>query len=221
MRNSISKACVGLAFLCMCCSPRASPTAPIWRATPTCRTSSRRTCGRARPDWAAAITGIAPEAIVDFARLYGRTRRSFIRVGYGFSRSRNGAASLHAVTCLPAVTGAWQYRGGGALYSNGGALSARPDADRGARRARPDGAQPRPVAHRRGPHRRPPRPRRRPAGHRDARSRTPTRWRSARIPRRCGRARPRRPLRLRPRAVHDRDGGDGRHRAAGHHLPRA
>ena len=71
------------------------------------------------PDWAAAITGIAPEAIVDFARLYGRTKRSFIRVGYGFSRSRNGSASLHAVTCLPAVTGAWQYPGGGALYSNG------------------------------------------------------------------------------------------------------
>jgi len=52
-----------------------------------------------------------------FARLYGRTQRSFIRVGYGFSRSRNGAAQIHAVTCLPAVTGAWQHRGGGALYS--------------------------------------------------------------------------------------------------------
>jgi anaerobic selenocysteine-containing dehydrogenase len=72
------------------------------------------------PDWAAEITGLDPQAIVDFARLYGRTRRSFIRVGYGFSRSRNGAANLHAVSCLPAVTGAWQYRGGGALYSNGG-----------------------------------------------------------------------------------------------------
>src|SRR5690606_4571596 len=72
------------------------------------------------PDWAAEITGLDPQEIVEFARLYGRTRRSFIRVGYGFSRSRNGAANLHAVSCLPAVTGAWQYRGGGALYSNGG-----------------------------------------------------------------------------------------------------
>jgi len=48
----------------------------------------------------------------------GRTKRAYIRVGFGFSRSRNGAGSLHAVTCLPTVTGAWQHRGGGALYSN-------------------------------------------------------------------------------------------------------
>ena len=69
------------------------------------------------PAWAAAITGLPAERIVEFARLYGRTQRSFIRLGYGLSRSRNGAANVHAVTCLPAVTGAWQYHGGGALYS--------------------------------------------------------------------------------------------------------
>ncbi len=72
------------------------------------------------PEWAAGITGLSVEEIVAFARLYGRTRRSFLRLGYGFTRSRNGAANLHAVSCLPAVTGAWQHRGGGALYSNGG-----------------------------------------------------------------------------------------------------
>ncbi len=70
------------------------------------------------PEWAAAVTGVPADTIREFARLYGRTKRSFIRVGFGFSRSRNGAANLHAVTCLPAVTGAWQYKGGGALYSN-------------------------------------------------------------------------------------------------------
>ncbi len=70
------------------------------------------------PAWAAAITGIEAAQIEAFAQLYGRTQRSFIRIGYGFSRSRNGASSLHAVSCLPAVTGAWQYRGGGAHYSN-------------------------------------------------------------------------------------------------------
>jgi anaerobic selenocysteine-containing dehydrogenase len=73
------------------------------------------------PAWAAAITGLAEAQIVEFARLYGRIQRSFIRLGYGFSRSRNGAAQMHAVSCLPAVTGAWQYPGGGALYA-GGAL---------------------------------------------------------------------------------------------------
>jgi anaerobic selenocysteine-containing dehydrogenase len=68
------------------------------------------------PAWAARITGLSEAAIVDFARLYGATKRSFIRIGYGFSRSRNGSAQLFAASCLPAVTGAWQYRGGGALY---------------------------------------------------------------------------------------------------------
>ncbi len=70
------------------------------------------------PEWAAAITGLSAGEITEFARLYGRSQRSFIRIGYGFTRSRNGAANMHAVSCLPAVTGAWQYRGGGALYGN-------------------------------------------------------------------------------------------------------
>src|SRR6201998_97616 len=70
------------------------------------------------PAWAAGITGLAEDVIVDFARLYGRSKRSYIRVGYGFSRSRNGSAQLFAVSCLPAVTGAWAHEGGGALYSN-------------------------------------------------------------------------------------------------------
>ncbi|WP_374311453.1 molybdopterin oxidoreductase family protein [Dongia sp.] len=70
------------------------------------------------PEWAEGITGIPAATIRDFARLYGRTKKSFIRVGYGFSRTRNGAVSLHAVSCLPTVTGAWAEKGGGAHYSN-------------------------------------------------------------------------------------------------------
>jgi anaerobic selenocysteine-containing dehydrogenase len=70
------------------------------------------------PEWAAAITGLQVDEIEAFARLYGRSKRSYLRLGYGFARSRNGAANVHAVSCLPAVTGAWRYRGGGALYSN-------------------------------------------------------------------------------------------------------
>lgn len=72
------------------------------------------------PEWAAAITGVPAERIVEFAHLYGRTKRSFLRLGFGFSRSRNGAANMHAASCLAAVTGAWQHRGGGAFFSNGG-----------------------------------------------------------------------------------------------------
>jgi len=72
------------------------------------------------PAWAAEITGLSVEQIVTFARLYGSTQRSFLRVGYGFTRQRNGAAAMHAVSCLPAVSGAWAHPGGGALFGNGG-----------------------------------------------------------------------------------------------------
>jgi anaerobic selenocysteine-containing dehydrogenase len=72
------------------------------------------------PQWASHITGLPVETIVGFARLYGSSKPSFIRCHHGFSRSRNGAANMHAVTCLPAVTGAWQHRGGGALYGHSG-----------------------------------------------------------------------------------------------------
>ena len=78
------------------------------------------------PAWAAGVTGLSEREILGFARLYGRTKRSYIRVGYGFSRSRNGAAQLFAVACLPAVTGAWAYEGGGALYSNLGLFAIDP-----------------------------------------------------------------------------------------------
>jgi anaerobic selenocysteine-containing dehydrogenase len=75
------------------------------------------------PAWASAITGLSEDEIIGLARLYGRTKRSYIRVGYGFSRSRNGSAQLFAVSCLPAVTGAWTCEGGGALYSNLGLVA--------------------------------------------------------------------------------------------------
>jgi anaerobic selenocysteine-containing dehydrogenase len=70
------------------------------------------------PEWASAITGLTVEQIVDFARLYGRTKRSYLRLGFGFSRSRNGAVNMHAALSLAAVTGAWQHRGGGAFFVN-------------------------------------------------------------------------------------------------------
>jgi anaerobic selenocysteine-containing dehydrogenase len=70
------------------------------------------------PAWAAAITGLSIEEIEAFAWLYNTTKRSYVRVGYGFTRSRNGSSAMHAVTCLPAVTGAWTHEGGGAFWSN-------------------------------------------------------------------------------------------------------
>jgi anaerobic selenocysteine-containing dehydrogenase len=70
------------------------------------------------PAWASAIAGLTEAEIEAFARVYCTTERAFIRLGYGFARSRNGAVSIHAVTCLPSVTGKWRHRGGGAFWSN-------------------------------------------------------------------------------------------------------
>ena len=72
--------------------------------------------GSRDPQWAAAITGAPVETIEEFARLIGDTKRAFFRLGYGFSRSRNGPVNMHAASCIPAVTGAWQYEGGGAFH---------------------------------------------------------------------------------------------------------
>ena len=74
------------------------------------------------PQWASAITGLSVEEIEAFARLVGKTKRTYFRLGYGFSRQRNGAVNMHAASCIAAVTGCWQYEGGGAFHSNSGVL---------------------------------------------------------------------------------------------------
>ncbi|HEX7883635.1 MAG TPA: molybdopterin-dependent oxidoreductase, partial [Afipia sp.] len=71
------------------------------------------------PAWASKITGCPIETIEEFAALVGNTPRTYFRLGYGFSRSRNGAANMHAASCIAAVTGAWRYEGGGAFHNNG------------------------------------------------------------------------------------------------------
>lgn len=71
------------------------------------------------PAWASAITGCPADTIEAFARLIGERKRAYFRLGYGFTRSRNGAVNMHAASCIPTVTGAWQYEGGGAFHNNG------------------------------------------------------------------------------------------------------
>jgi anaerobic selenocysteine-containing dehydrogenase len=77
---------------------------------------------RRTPAWAAAITGLAVAEIEAFAHLVGTTPNTFFRLGYGFSRQRNGSTNMHAALCVPAVTGAWQHRAGGAFLSNSGSI---------------------------------------------------------------------------------------------------
>ncbi len=71
------------------------------------------------PQWAAKITGLNVEEIETFAQWVGTTPRSFFRLGYGFTRSRNGAFNMHAAASIPCVTGAWKHEGGGAFHNNG------------------------------------------------------------------------------------------------------
>ncbi|MEP3439048.1 MAG: molybdopterin oxidoreductase family protein [Hoeflea sp.] len=70
------------------------------------------------PEWAEAICGVPVAEIEAFARLVGTTRRTYFRLGYGFTRQRNGAVNMHAALSLAVVTGSYQYEGGGAFHSN-------------------------------------------------------------------------------------------------------
>jgi anaerobic selenocysteine-containing dehydrogenase len=51
------------------------------------------------------------------ARAFGKARAPFIRIGAGLSRYANGGMNIRAITCLPALVGAWKKPGGGALAS--------------------------------------------------------------------------------------------------------
>jgi len=67
------------------------------------------------PEWAAAITGIPADTIRTLAREYATTQPAAIRMGVALERHKGGGQAVRAVSCLPALTGAWRYVGGGAL----------------------------------------------------------------------------------------------------------
>jgi anaerobic selenocysteine-containing dehydrogenase len=71
------------------------------------------------PEWAAAITGLETSRIEELARLIGTVKKTYFRLGYGFTRSRNGAVGMHAASSIAAVTGCWKEEGGGAFHNNG------------------------------------------------------------------------------------------------------
>lgn len=74
---------------------------------------------RARtPAWAAEITGLDEQRIREIGREIGKTKATFFRLGFGFTRARNGATNMHAVSALPTVSGAWRHSGGGAFFLN-------------------------------------------------------------------------------------------------------
>ena len=71
------------------------------------------------PGWAEGITGVPADTIETLARMIGATPRTYLRLGYGFTRQRNGAVNMHAALSIAAVTGAWLHEGGGAFHNNG------------------------------------------------------------------------------------------------------
>ena len=74
------------------------------------------------PERASRITGVACPAIVEFARAYGLARAPFLRVGNGLQRHSNGGQAIRAIICLPALVGAFERPGGGALWETFGAF---------------------------------------------------------------------------------------------------
>ncbi|MHB1692775.1 MAG: molybdopterin oxidoreductase family protein [bacterium] len=72
------------------------------------------------PDRVARLTGLTSKTIEELAHLYAGTKSSFISIGNGLQHHKNGGINTWIISLLPALTGAWQYKGGGALKSNSG-----------------------------------------------------------------------------------------------------
>lgn len=72
------------------------------------------------PEHVAAITGVPAEDIEKLAQMYGEAAVSFIAIGNGLQHHDNGGMNVRSIACLPALTGQWLKKGGGAIKTNGG-----------------------------------------------------------------------------------------------------
>jgi anaerobic selenocysteine-containing dehydrogenase len=63
----------------------------------------------------AEITGIPAADIVKLSREYATTQPAAIREGVAVERNAGGGDAVRAITCLPALVGAWRHVGGGAV----------------------------------------------------------------------------------------------------------
>jgi anaerobic selenocysteine-containing dehydrogenase len=74
------------------------------------------------PERVASWTGMTAAQIEQLAREYATTRPAALRLNYGVQRGENGGTAVRAISMLPALTGAWKHRGGGASLSTSGAF---------------------------------------------------------------------------------------------------
>ncbi len=72
------------------------------------------------PQRVAALCGIAAADVERLAALYGGAGPAAIRFNYGATRHAGAASATRAVSCLPALTGAWRDPAGGILLSSSG-----------------------------------------------------------------------------------------------------
>lgn len=74
------------------------------------------------PSTVSAITGVPVDDMYKLARMYGETSPAFIRIGNGLQHHDNGGMCIRTIACLPALTGQWLVKGGGAIKGNKGFL---------------------------------------------------------------------------------------------------
>ena len=70
------------------------------------------------PERVARITGVPEADIVKLAELYGKAQAAHIHIGNGLQHHDNGGMNVRSIACLPAITGQWLKRGGGAVRTN-------------------------------------------------------------------------------------------------------
>jgi len=75
------------------------------------------------PERVAAWTGMTAAEVEQLAREYATTCPAALRLNYGVQRAEFGGATVRTIAMLPALTGAWKHRGGGAVLSTSGAFS--------------------------------------------------------------------------------------------------
>ncbi|TDL78631.1 molybdopterin oxidoreductase family protein [Peribacillus frigoritolerans] len=75
------------------------------------------------PHTVSEITGVPADDLIKLARMYGQSSPSCIRIGNGLQHHDNGGMCIRTIACLPALTGQWLKKGGGAIKGNSGYLA--------------------------------------------------------------------------------------------------
>ncbi|WP_199253484.1 molybdopterin-containing oxidoreductase family protein [Mycolicibacterium mengxianglii] len=67
------------------------------------------------PERVEEITGVPADDVRTLAREYATSQPAAIRQGVALERNRGGGQAIRAITCLPALVGAWRHVGGGTM----------------------------------------------------------------------------------------------------------